>query len=109
MSDLKEEKEDKSSVSSWLSLKRDRSKEEPPAFRNEPGLSDRKLRAASPDSGIQSMKSDQSKDFSDEPGPSDTKQRAESAVPSCLSLKSDRSEEEPPDFSYDEPGPSDTK
>ncbi|XP_033978477.1 NACHT, LRR and PYD domains-containing protein 3-like [Trematomus bernacchii] len=42
MSDLTDEEEDKSPFSSWLSLKRDRSKEEPPDFRDEPGPSDTK-------------------------------------------------------------------
>ncbi|KAL3056933.1 hypothetical protein OYC64_007420 [Pagothenia borchgrevinki] len=108
MSDLKEDEEAKPPVPSCLSLKSDRSKEEPPDFRDEPGPSNRKLRAASPDSGMHSIKSERSKDFSNEPGPSDTKRRAESPVPRCLSMKRHRSEEEPPDF-RDEPGPSDTK
>ncbi|KAM7009500.1 protein NLRC3-like [Tautogolabrus adspersus] len=72
-----------SPVPSCLSLKSDRSKEEPDI------------------------------NFSKEAGPSDTKfewsrQRAESPVPSCLSLKSDQSKDEFIDFSK-EAGPSDTK
>ena len=42
MSDLKAEEEDKSSVSSGLSLKSDRSMRRPPLFSNEPGPSDTK-------------------------------------------------------------------
>ncbi|XP_034004025.1 protein NLRC3-like [Trematomus bernacchii] len=112
MSDLKDKEEDTSSVPSCLSLKSDRSKEEPPDFRDEPGPSDRKQRAGSPVPSCLSLKSDRSIgepiNFRDEPGPSDTKQRAGSPVPSCLSLKSDRSIGEPINF-RDEPGPSDTK
>ncbi|XP_034005413.1 NACHT, LRR and PYD domains-containing protein 12-like [Trematomus bernacchii] len=77
MSDLKEEKEDTSPVSSCLSLKGERSKEEPPDFRDEPGPSDTKQRAESPVSSCLSLKSQRSKEeppvFSNEPGPSDTK------------------------------------
>ncbi|XP_038588808.1 protein NLRC3-like isoform X2 [Micropterus salmoides] len=78
-----EEEEDRaeSAASSCLSAKRDRSKEEPPLFSNEPGPSDTKVQS---------------------------RQRAESAASSCLSAKSDLSKETPPDFSP-EPGPSDTK
>ncbi|XP_033988852.1 NLR family CARD domain-containing protein 3-like [Trematomus bernacchii] len=112
MSDLKDEGEDTSPVSSGLSLKSDRSKDFPPLFSDEPGPSDTKQRAESPVSSWLSLKSDRSKDFpplfSDEPGPSDTKQRAQSPVSSCLSLKSDRSMMNPINFSK-EPGPSDTK
>ncbi|KAI4789988.1 hypothetical protein KUCAC02_034903 [Chaenocephalus aceratus] len=75
MNDLKDEEEDKSSVSSCLSLKSDRSMWAPPGFSEEPGPSDTKQRAESPVS-MWSLKSDRSKDhppvFSDEPGPSDT-------------------------------------
>ncbi|XP_033965972.1 protein NLRC3-like isoform X2 [Pseudochaenichthys georgianus] len=75
MSDLKDEEEDKSQVSSCLSLKSDRSMWAPPDFSDEPGPSDTKRRAESPVS-MWSLKSDRSKDhppdFSDEPGPSDT-------------------------------------
>ncbi|XP_034054612.1 protein NLRC3-like isoform X2 [Gymnodraco acuticeps] len=110
MSDFKEEEEDTSSVSSCLSLKSERSEEEPPDFSVEPGPSDRK--AGSPAPSCLSLKSDRSRNFpplfSDEPGPSDTKQRAGSPAPSCLSLKSDGSKWQPINFS-DEPGPSDTK
>ncbi|KAL3047788.1 hypothetical protein OYC64_021875 [Pagothenia borchgrevinki] len=76
MSDLKEDEEDTSSVSSGLSLKSDRSMERPPVFSNEPGPSDTKQRAGSLVS-MWSLKSDRSIDwapyFSNEPGPSDTK------------------------------------
>ncbi|XP_034065937.1 NACHT, LRR and PYD domains-containing protein 3-like isoform X2 [Gymnodraco acuticeps] len=48
MSDLKEDKEDKSPVPSCLSLESDRSKEEPLDFRDEPGPSDRKGKRKSP-------------------------------------------------------------
>ncbi|XP_034080849.1 protein NLRC3-like isoform X2 [Gymnodraco acuticeps] len=76
MSDLKDEEEDKSSVSSCLSLKSDRSMRLlPPYFSDEPGPSDTKQRAESTVS-MWSLKSDRSKDyppdFSNEPGPSDT-------------------------------------
>ncbi|XP_034056400.1 protein NLRC3-like isoform X13 [Gymnodraco acuticeps] len=123
MSDLKDDEEDKSSVSSCLSLKSDGSMGRlPPGFSNEPGPSDTKQRAESRVS-MWSLKSDRSIGeppvFSDEPGPSDTKlekmsdlkdeEEDKSSVSSCLSLKSDRSMRWlPPDFS-DEPGPSDTK
>ncbi|XP_034056394.1 protein NLRC3-like isoform X7 [Gymnodraco acuticeps] len=123
MSDLKDEEEDKSSVSSCLSLKSDGSMGRlPPGFSNEPGPSDTKQRAESPVS-MWSLKSDRSMGeppvFSDEPGPSDTKlekmsdlkdeEEDKSSVSSCLSLKSDGSMGRlPPGFS-NEPGPSDTK
>ena len=42
MSDFKDEEEDKSPVSSGLSLKSDRSKGQPPDFSEEPGASDTK-------------------------------------------------------------------
>ncbi|XP_073323716.1 protein NLRC3-like [Pagrus major] len=119
-----EEKEDRaeSPGSSCVSMKSDWSKDEPPAFRNEPGPSDTKVqsnrqRAESPVSSCVSMKSDWSKDeppaFRNEPGPSDTKvqsnrQRAESPVSSCVSMKSDWSKDEPPAF-RNEPGPTGTK
>ncbi|KAL3059552.1 hypothetical protein OYC64_014209 [Pagothenia borchgrevinki] len=77
MSDFKNEEEDKSSVSSWLSLKSDWSKDWPVAFSNGPGPSDTKQRAESPVPSCLSLKSDWSKDhplcFSNEPGASDTK------------------------------------
>ncbi|XP_034094434.1 protein NLRC3-like isoform X2 [Gymnodraco acuticeps] len=123
MSDLKDEEEDTSSVSSCLSLKSDRSMGLlPPGFSNVPGPSDTKQRAESTVS-MWSLKSDRSKDlppgFSNEPGPSDTKlekmsdlkdeEEDTSSVSSCLSLKSDGSMHWlPPGFS-NEPGPSDTK
>ncbi|XP_034054683.1 NLR family CARD domain-containing protein 3-like isoform X2 [Gymnodraco acuticeps] len=84
MSDLKDEEEDKSSVSSCLSLKSDRSMGHRPTFSNEPGPSDTKQRAESTVS-MWSLKSDLSKDwtpdFSNEPGPSDTKGKRKSGVP----------------------------
>ncbi|KAK2859877.1 hypothetical protein Q5P01_004497 [Channa striata] len=114
----------KSVGSSCLSMKSDRSKNNPPVFSPEPGPSDTKLtmkkhgdRAKSVGSSCLSVKSDPSKDdppdLSPEPGPSDTKgqdhrQRAESVGSSCLSMKSDWSKHDPPGFSP-EPGPSDTK
>ncbi|XP_034069738.1 protein NLRC3-like isoform X8 [Gymnodraco acuticeps] len=80
MSDLKDEEEDTSSVSSCLSLKSDRSKGRPPNFSKEPGPSDTKQRAESPVPSCLSLKSDWSKQepiyFSKEPGPSDTKRTA---------------------------------
>ncbi|XP_070841983.1 protein NLRC3-like [Chaetodon trifascialis] len=84
MSVCVEEEEDRaeSPVSSCLSLKSDQSKDQPPAFSNEPGPSDSKAE--------------------------DSRQRAECPVSSCLSLKSGRSKNHPPAFS-DEPGPSDSK
>ncbi|XP_070816039.1 protein NLRC3-like [Chaetodon trifascialis] len=129
---VEEEEEDRagSPVSSCLSLRSDRSKEEPPFFSHEPGPSDKACNYTtegpeSPMSSCLSTKSDRSKEeppfFSSEPGPSDKpliaddkmtvsveeeEGRAESPVSSCLSTKSDRSKEEPPFFSS-EPGPSD--
>ncbi|KAK5928467.1 hypothetical protein CgunFtcFv8_013527 [Champsocephalus gunnari] len=101
-----------SPVPSCVSMKSDRSKDEPMHFSKEPRPSDTKQRAESPVPSCVSMKSDRSKwepiYFSNDPGPSDTKQRAESPVPSCLSMKSDLSKEEPMYFS-NEPGPPDTK
>ncbi|XP_078101812.1 protein NLRC3-like [Sander vitreus] len=83
MSGLEEEEDRAESVvSGCLSMKSDRSKEEPPFFSNEPGPSDTKVQ--------------------------DNRQRAESVVSGCLSMKSDRSKDNPPFFS-NEPGPSDTK
>ncbi|XP_038551928.1 NLR family CARD domain-containing protein 3-like [Micropterus salmoides] len=83
MSVCVEEEEDRaeSAGSSCLSMKSDRSKQEPPSFSNGPGPSDTKVQY---------------------------RQRAESAVSSCLSMKSHRSKNKPPNFS-NEPGPSDTK
>ncbi|XP_034091492.1 protein NLRC3-like isoform X2 [Gymnodraco acuticeps] len=85
MSDLKDEEEDTSSVSSCLSLKSDWSKRRPLNFSNEPGPSDTKQRAESPVPSCLSLKSDWSKDkppdFSNEPGPSDTKRKRKSGVP----------------------------
>ncbi|KAL3064868.1 hypothetical protein OYC64_000986 [Pagothenia borchgrevinki] len=71
MSDLKEEEEDKSPVSSCLSLKSDRSKEHPLLFSDEPGPSDTKQRAEFPFPGYRSLRGPSY--FSNEPGPSDTK------------------------------------
>ncbi|XP_073328067.1 LOW QUALITY PROTEIN: uncharacterized protein [Pagrus major] len=83
MSVCVKEEEDRaeSPVSSCLSMKSDRSKDEPPFFSNEPGPSD---------SEVQS-----------------NRQRAESPVSSCLSMKSDWSKGRPLNFS-NEPGPSDS-
>ncbi|KAI4798951.1 hypothetical protein KUCAC02_020380, partial [Chaenocephalus aceratus] len=85
MSDLKDEEEDTSSVSSCLSLKSDGSIGEPPYFSNEPGPSDTKQRAESPVPSCLSLKSDRSMPeapyFSKEPGPSDTKGKRKSGVP----------------------------
>ncbi|XP_037648997.1 LOW QUALITY PROTEIN: NACHT, LRR and PYD domains-containing protein 12-like [Sebastes umbrosus] len=84
MSDGVEEEEDRteSLVSGCLSMKSDRSKDQPPNVSNEPGPSDTK--AESPVPSCLSMKSDWSKgkppDFSNEPGPSDTKKRKRSDV-----------------------------
>ncbi|XP_061590875.1 uncharacterized protein LOC133456416 [Cololabis saira] len=99
-----------------LSMKSDRSKEEPLTFSNELGPSDtkgriRSQRPESPGSSCLSMKSDRSMDRP--PGFSNTKgryciQRPESPGSSCLSMKSDWSMDRPPLFSK-EPGPSDTK
>uniref|UniRef100_A0A8C4F3V1 Protein NLRC3 n=1 Tax=Dicentrarchus labrax TaxID=13489 RepID=A0A8C4F3V1_DICLA len=84
-----EEKRAESSASCCLSMKSDRSNDEPPFFSNEPGPSDTKVqynrqRAESPVSSCLSMKSDESKDIppdsSNEPGPSDTKERKRSHV-----------------------------
>uniref|UniRef100_UPI003AADA70B protein NLRC3-like n=1 Tax=Centroberyx gerrardi TaxID=166262 RepID=UPI003AADA70B len=84
MSVCEEEEEGRaeSPAPSCLSMKTDRSKDNPPVFSNEPGPSDTKGQYH--------------------------RQRAESPAPSCLSMKSDRSKGEPLDFS-NEPGPSDTK
>ncbi|KAM4534022.1 uncharacterized protein PAE49_022322 [Odontesthes bonariensis] len=111
-----------SAGSDCLSMKSDRSKDQPPDLSDGPGPSDTKgqhlrRRAESPGSDCLSMKSDRSKyhppDLSDGPGPSGTKgqhhrRRAESAGSDCLSMKSDWSIRKPPDLS-DEAGPSDTK
>ncbi|XP_026148505.1 NACHT, LRR and PYD domains-containing protein 3-like [Mastacembelus armatus] len=70
-----EEERPGSPGSSCLSMKKDRSKENPPDFSPEPGPSNPKQRPDSPRSSCLSMKSDRSKDlphnFSPEPGPSD--------------------------------------
>ncbi|XP_034004091.1 protein NLRC3-like [Trematomus bernacchii] len=85
MSDLKDDEEDRSPVSSCLSLKSDWSMSLPLVFSNEPGPSDTEQRAESSVSGRLSLKSDQSKGsplyFSDEPGPSDTEEKRKSPVP----------------------------
>ncbi|XP_034002702.1 protein NLRC3-like [Trematomus bernacchii] len=83
MSDFKDEEEDKSSVSSGLSLKSERSMGHPPVFSNEPGPSDTKAESTV---SMWSLKSDRSMGeppyFSNEPGPSDTKERKrKSGVP----------------------------
>ncbi|XP_069030796.1 protein NLRC3-like [Embiotoca jacksoni] len=91
MSVLMEEEEDReeSPGSICLSMKSDRSKEEPPVFSGEPGPSDSqdqfyRRRQESPGSICLSMKSDMSKDhppvFSGEPGPSDSQVRKRSSV-----------------------------
>ncbi|XP_039667155.1 NLR family CARD domain-containing protein 3-like isoform X1 [Perca fluviatilis] len=99
MSDLEEEEDGaESGVSGCLSMKSDRSKEQPLTFSNEPGPSDTKLTsdqkmsdleeeedgAESVVSGCLSMKNDWAKGylpfFSNEPGPSDTKERKRSDV-----------------------------
>ncbi|KAK2886792.1 hypothetical protein Q8A73_020738 [Channa argus] len=79
-----EEEEDRteSAGSSCLSMKSDRSIDNPPVFRNGPGPSDTKGQ--------------------------NHRQRAEPAGSSCLSMKRDWSKDEPANFSP-EPGPSDTK
>ncbi|XP_033932645.1 protein NLRC3-like isoform X1 [Pseudochaenichthys georgianus] len=85
MSGLKDEEEDRSPVSSCLSLKSERSKGTLPDFINDPGPSDTEQRAESPFSSCLSLKSDQSKGsplyFSDEPGPSDTEEKRNHPVP----------------------------
>ncbi|XP_061568993.1 NACHT, LRR and PYD domains-containing protein 12-like [Cololabis saira] len=84
MDDCVEEEEERpeSPGSICLSMKSDRSKDDPLNFSKEPGPSDTKGRYRS--------------------------QRPESPGSICLSMKSDWSKEDPPDFSK-EPGPSDTK
>ncbi|XP_067447106.1 protein NLRC3-like isoform X22 [Thunnus thynnus] len=99
MKDLEEEEDGAESlISSCLSMKSDRSKDEPLNFSNEPGPSDTKQRAESLISSRLSMKSDWSKEhpphFSNEPGPSDTKERKRRGVSveeqlSCCSLCQD--------------------
>ncbi|XP_045901396.1 NACHT, LRR and PYD domains-containing protein 14-like [Micropterus dolomieu] len=101
-----EEEEDRaeSAGSTCLSMKSDRSKDQPLYFSNQPGPSDSKVqsngqKAESTVSSCLSMKSDRSKyllppDFSNEPGPSDTKERKSSHVsveeqPSCCALCQD--------------------
>nr|WPK86748.1 NLRC3-like protein 78 [Sebastes schlegelii] len=81
MSDCVEEEEDRAESLISGCLKSDESKDHPPGFSNEPGLSESKVQY---------------------------RPRAESPVPSCLSMKSDRSMGYPPDFS-NEPGPSESK
>ncbi|XP_074487657.1 uncharacterized protein LOC141765520 isoform X1 [Sebastes fasciatus] len=81
MSDCVEEEEDRAESLVSGCLKSDESKDHPPGFSNEPGLSESKVQY---------------------------RPRAESPVPSCLSMKSDRSMGYPPDFS-NEPGPSESK
>ncbi|KAK9539485.1 hypothetical protein VZT92_004589 [Zoarces viviparus] len=85
MSGCEEEEEDRgeSLVSGCLSMKSDRSNDEPLFFNKESGPSDTQVqsrqRAESPGSICLSMKSDQSNDlppvFSNEPGPSDTQKK----------------------------------
>ncbi|XP_061576022.1 protein NLRC3-like [Cololabis saira] len=103
----KEEERPESPGSICLSMKSDRSNEEPPNFSNEPGPSDKKgryrsQRPESPGSICLSMKSDRSKDqppkFSKESGPSDTRRRVNSAASRCRSTKSDVSKDLPDDF-----------
>ncbi|XP_078100946.1 LOW QUALITY PROTEIN: NACHT, LRR and PYD domains-containing protein 3-like [Sander vitreus] len=111
MSDVEEEKEGEDASESGvysMSMKRGRSKEDPPEPSNEPGPSDTKHQkisdvdeeedeAESGVSGCQSMKSDRSKDeplkSSDQPGPSDTKEKrtyvSEEEQPSCCALCQD--------------------
>ncbi|XP_069012508.1 NLR family CARD domain-containing protein 3-like isoform X2 [Embiotoca jacksoni] len=124
MSVLMEEEEDReeSPGSICLSMKSDRSKDDPPIFSCEPEPSDSqdqfyRQRKESPGSICLSMKSDRSKDdppiFSGEPEPVDSQDqfyrpRQESPGSSCLSMKSDRSKDDPPIFSG-EPGPSDSQ
>ncbi|XP_074487658.1 uncharacterized protein LOC141765520 isoform X2 [Sebastes fasciatus] len=131
MSDCVEEEEDRAESLVSGCLKSDESKDHPPGFSNEPGLSESKVqyrpRAESPVPSCLSMKSDRSMgyppDFSNEPGPSESKlisdqkmsdgveeeeDRAESLVSGCLSMKSDQSKDDILNFS-NEPGLSDTK
>ncbi|XP_034065795.1 NLR family CARD domain-containing protein 3-like isoform X3 [Gymnodraco acuticeps] len=82
-SDTKQRAE--SPVPSCVSMKSDRSKDEPISFSNEPRPSDTKWRAESPVPSCLSMKSDWSKDdppvFSNKPGPPDKKGKRKSHVP----------------------------
>ncbi|KAI3354977.1 hypothetical protein L3Q82_004771 [Scortum barcoo] len=89
-----EEEEDRSEFpgSSRLSMKGDRSKEEPLNFSNEPGPSDTKFKF-----NIRGLIRGRKE-----------RQKSESPVSSCLSMKSDWSNDHPPFFS-NEPGPSDIK
>ncbi|XP_053281687.1 NACHT, LRR and PYD domains-containing protein 12 isoform X2 [Pleuronectes platessa] len=91
MSGYEEEEEDRaeSPVFSCVSLKSDRSMNQPLTFSNEPGPShtkgqDHRLRAESPGSSCVSLKSYWSKDlpldFSNEPGPSHTEEKKRSHV-----------------------------
>ncbi|XP_040921493.1 NACHT, LRR and PYD domains-containing protein 14-like [Toxotes jaculatrix] len=138
----------RSAGSICLSLRSDRSKDQPPVFSDGPGPSnpnvtgltrrpekmsylDEELdRARSAGSICLSLRSDRSKDqppvFSDGPGPSNLNvtgltrrpekmsylveelDRARSAGSICLSMRSDRSKDQPPVFS-DGPGPSNPK
>ncbi|CAK6978523.1 NACHT%2C LRR and PYD domains-containing protein 3-like [Scomber scombrus] len=92
-----EEEEDgaESVISSCLSMKSDRSKEDPLVFSNEPGPSDTNV------TGLPLRLQKMKKEEEEEDG-------AESVISSCLSMKSDWSKQSPPNFS-NEPGPSDTK
>ncbi|XP_053281108.1 NACHT, LRR and PYD domains-containing protein 12-like isoform X2 [Pleuronectes platessa] len=91
MSGYEEEEEDRAESPgfSCVSLKSDKSMNQPLTFRNEPGPSttkgqDHRLRAESPGSSCLSLKSDMSKglppEFSNEPGPSPTEERKRSHV-----------------------------
>ncbi|XP_061576034.1 NACHT, LRR and PYD domains-containing protein 12-like isoform X2 [Cololabis saira] len=109
MDDCVEEEEERpeSPGSTSVSMKSDRSNDEPPDFSKEPGPSDTKgrycsQRPESPGSICLSLKSDQSKDvpivFSKEPGPSDTRRGVNSAASRCRSTKSDVSKDLPDNF-----------
>ncbi|XP_053281069.1 NACHT, LRR and PYD domains-containing protein 12-like isoform X3 [Pleuronectes platessa] len=105
MSGYEEEEEDRaeSTVFSCVSLKSDKSMNQPLTFRNEPGPSttkvqDHRLRAESPEFSCVSLKSDWSMrhppEFSNEPGPSHTEERKRSHVSeeeqsSCCALCQD--------------------
>ncbi|XP_018544611.1 uncharacterized protein LOC108891777 isoform X2 [Lates calcarifer] len=83
-----------------VSVRSDRSKEEPYNFKTNPSPSDRE-RAVSPVPSNVSVRSDRSKEepynFKTESSPSD-RERAVSPVPSNVSVRSDRSKEEPYNF-----------
>uniref|UniRef100_A0A8D3BVJ6 Uncharacterized protein n=1 Tax=Scophthalmus maximus TaxID=52904 RepID=A0A8D3BVJ6_SCOMX len=92
MSDLEEDEDrTESPVSSCVSMKSDRSKDEPPDFSPEPGPSHSEQRSEFPVSSCVSMKSDRSKgrppNFSREPGPSHSEEKrshvSEEKLPSC--------------------------